>query len=130
LDLTRGLGDCAAYRTHSNFMCKDSDEGAVVICVAREEAEAENGAPSQAAPRKKAGTKPLKKYRVLIRTPRVTTALRCVILISPFFLSKTANHANQPSRSTRRSCSALPVRRNCSSRCGRCTPSPTSARWC
>jgi hypothetical protein len=63
-----------ATRPHTNFMCKDSDEGAVVICVARDEVEAEHGTaapPPQVAQRKKAGAKPLKKYRVLIRTPKV-----------------------------------------------------------
>jgi hypothetical protein len=64
----------ATTRPHTNFMCKDSDEGAVVICVARDDVEAEHGTaapPPQVAQRKKAGTKPLKKYRVLIRTPKV-----------------------------------------------------------
>lgn len=57
-------------------MCKDAEEGAVAICLGREEMEVENNnsspAPTQ-APRKKTGTKPLKNYRILIRTPKVDT---------------------------------------------------------
>jgi hypothetical protein len=77
-------------RPHSNFMCKDSDEGAVVICVGREESlsghESEPGggagdapasAPGPVPARKKTGSKPLldKKYRVLIRTPKADTQI-------------------------------------------------------
>lgn len=79
-----GANETHLYRTHfhsrphTNFMCKDSDEGAVVICVARDDVEAEHGTaapPPQVAQRKKAGAKPLKKYRVLIRTPKADTQI-------------------------------------------------------
>lgn len=61
-------------------MGKDADEGAVAICLAREEVDVEsNNSASPATTqttRRKTIAKPLKKYRVLIRTPKVVTVPR------------------------------------------------------